>query len=87
MKKDDALMFANANPKIVKAFYYLLQSFQSFTFNKVKAYIHGRFDQNVDKLLNFWSHYLQIPPEKFYKTQLDRRTKGKPTFPGYKGVC
>jgi len=87
VKKDDSVMFANANPKIVKAFYALLQTFKSFDFKKVKASVHLRYDQNIQDILDFWSNFLQIPLDKFHKTQLDPRTKGKPTFPDYKGVC
>jgi len=87
MKKDDALMFANANPKIVKAFYSLLKTFKSFDLKKVKVVVHIRYDQNIQEIVSFWSDLLKLSIEKFNKTQIDLRTKGKPSFPEYKGVC
>ncbi len=41
-----------------------------------------RDGQNTQELESFWQNATKIPKNKFYKTRIDARTKGKPTTAG-----
>jgi hypothetical protein len=87
MKNDKTLMFANANPKILKAFLKLLRSIQGFKEEKIGIKLYLRADQLEKEMKKFWSECLHIPTQKFMKSNFDKRTIGKKTFNTYKGVC
>lgn len=77
----------SSNPQILKTFVTLLRKLYNIDEKKLRAAIYARSDQNVNNLKNFWSNLLQIPVTKFHKTQIDKRTSKKKTYPNYKGVC
>jgi len=49
--------------------------------------LHLRDDQDDEELRKFWSSELKIQPEKIKYIVKDKRTVGKPTVDGYRGVC
>lgn len=55
--------------------------------NKIKCSLHLRADQNPKRLTNYWSETLKIPLKNFTQPSIDLRTKNRPTYPNYNGVC
>lgn len=79
--------FCNSNPKTMKGFVQLLRKVYNIDEAKLRCGIYGRYDQNPEALVSFWSKKLNIPKRRFHKTQLDKRTMGRKTKEGYMGVC
>lgn len=77
----------SADPRILKGFINLLRKLYNPDERKFRGVIYARADQNPEKLIHYWSRLLKISPKKFQKTQQDKRTINKKTYPGYKGVC
>ncbi len=55
--------------------------------NTFRFDLHLRDDQKEDELKTYWSHELRISSERIKYIVKDKRTIGKPTRNGYKGVC
>jgi len=86
--KKGSLVFCNADPFVIELFLHLLRSCYKLNEERLHCTVQCRADQNVTQLIAFWSEITGIPDNRFYKTQIDRRTIGKPTKKiGYKGVC
>ncbi|MBM3206414.1 MAG: hypothetical protein FJZ43_02240 [Candidatus Staskawiczbacteria bacterium] len=85
-KKENAFSIANSNPTILKCIINLLRYLYALDESKFRCCLHLRNDQNEKKVKNYWSNLLNIPKEKFHKTQFDKRTTKK-TYRYYKGVC
>jgi len=85
-KRENALVVANSNPAILKAFLNLLRFVYDIDESKIRCCLHLRRDQIESNLLNFWSKNLGVCKKQFHKTQFDKRTT-KPTYKWYKGVC
>ena len=83
-----AMTFGNSDPKIIQAFLYLLRKHFRIREEKLHCRIIPRWDQGLNELQHFWSDITKIPLSNFYKTQPDKRTKGKTTNrKDYKGIC
>lgn len=87
IKREGSVELGSSNPKIAKTFVILLRKLYNLNEKKFKCTIFGRYDQNPKKIEQYWSNLLSIPKSQFYKTYLDKRTKGTKTYPTYKGVC
>jgi len=86
--KTGALMFGNSDPFIISLFLHLLRHCYDIDETKFRGTLQCRADQNTKKLEKFWSRISEIPLSRFYKPNIDSRTKGKPTKKlDYKGVC
>lgn len=55
--------------------------------NDFRYDLHLRDDQNSAQLKEYWAKKMGISTEKIKYISKDPRTKGKPTRPGYMGVC
>lgn len=77
----------NANPAVVLVFVTLLRKLYPIKEERLRAAVYGRADQNSKSLVRYWSKLLDIPSNQFHKTQLDVRTRDKPTLSNYFGVC
>lgn len=77
----------NADPGIVLLFMILLEKLYGVKHDNLHAQVFARADQNVDDVKQYWSDLLGISIDRFHKTQVDRRTMGKKTTDGYRGVC
>jgi len=86
-KREGAVELGSSNPKIAKAFVCLLRGLYKLDESRFKNTIFGRYDQKPKDLENYWSKLLKIPVSQFYKTCLDKRTKGNKSYKTYKGVC
>jgi hypothetical protein len=85
-KKENAIVIANSDSKILKAFLNLFRYVYQTNKSKFRCCLHLREDQPEEQLKNYWSGILKISKSQFHKTQFDKRTT-KPTFKNYKGVC
>ena len=82
------VVFGNSDPNVVRLFLRLLRFCYKIDDRKIRCTVQCRWDQNQSELITYWMSISNIPQTKFYKTQVDPRTKGKPTLrKDYKGVC
>lgn len=87
IKREGSTELGNSNPKIAKTFITLLRKLYHLDESKFRCSVFARHDQNPEELEKYWSNLLNVPRSQFYKTHLDKRTKGTKTYPYYKGVC
>ncbi len=87
-RENGTLVFGNSSPFIIRMFLHLLRTCYTVDESKLHCTVQCRSDQQEKVLQQFWSETTGIPLERFYKTQVDPRTKGKRTMKlDYKGVC
>lgn len=86
-KKEGGTLIGNADPLILRFFIVVLVNVYGVPIEKIKADLHLRADQNAVQLKRYWSKTLGLPIKNFIGTFFDKRTEGRPTYPGYKGVC
>ncbi len=77
----------NSDPTVLKFFISVLVYIYAVPIKNIKADLHLRADQNPVILRRYWSKSLGLPIKNFRSTIFDKRTIGKPTYPGYNGVC
>lgn len=77
----------SSNPSVLKGFIILLRKLYNIDESRLRAAIYARADQDVKEIETYWSRFLKIPKNRFHKTQIDKRTTGRKTYPNYKGVC
>ena len=83
-----ALCFGNSDPGIIQLFLRLLRQCYILDEKKLCCTVQCRADQDVDKLMSFWSETTLVPMDQFYRSRIDKRTIGFPTKKtDYKGVC
>jgi len=85
-KTEGAFGIANSNSKILRSVISLFRFLYPLDESKFRCSLHLRKDQDEKVLKKYWSEILQIPEEKFTKTQFDERAVKK-TYDHYKGVC
>lgn len=87
MKKSGMTSMGNSDPLILRFFVRTLNHLYAIPLEAMRCELHLRSDQDQKHLVRYWSKTLGIPARNFGKTSLDIRTKGRPTYPHYKGVC
>jgi len=87
-KSHPGLMLGNSDPEIIQIYINLLKGCYNIKPSCLKARISYRADQDINKLIKYWSKITKIPQKSFYKTIPDPRTTGIATKrKDYKGVC
>lgn len=86
-KKQSGTLIGNSDPLILRFFISILINVYSVPIKQIKADLHLRDDQNPVQLKRYWSKILNLPIQNFLGTYFDSRTKGRPTYSDYKGVC
>jgi len=82
------LHFGNSDSKIIYFFINLLRKTYYIDNAKLRFSIGYRFDQDYEKLKDYWSKLTGIVKSKCLNSKPDMRTKGKPTLrKDYKGIC
>ncbi len=82
------LEFINSDPQVIYFFINYLRKYFHIYEDKLRISIVYRCDQNLQKLINFWSNLTKVPKTQFLNSRPDIRTKGKKTLrKDYKGVC
>jgi hypothetical protein len=77
----------NSDPLVLKFFLKIMRELYGLNTDKIRFDLHIRYDQNLMRLKRFWSKELEVPIERFKNVLVDIRTKGRKTYPNYKGVC
>jgi hypothetical protein len=77
----------NSDPTILRFFVAMLLNFYRVEKNKITCQLHLRADQDPNMIKKYWSEKLGLPLAAFQAVSQDKRTKGRPTYPDYKGVC
>ena len=86
-KGKHGLSLGNSSPMIIQFYINSLNRLYGISPSSLGAELHLRADQNEIELKEFWSKVTGIPLEKFTYVYKDERTRGRPTYPEYKGVC
>ncbi len=86
-KNNGRVGLGNADPDIVLLFVTLLRKLHHVQELKLRAQIFARSDQNETELITYWSSLLNIPTNRFHKTQFDKRTVNIKSRDNYHGVC
>lgn len=86
-KSHRGLQLGSSNPDIMKLYLSLLERCFGVERKKLTAMVYHRADQDLQKLIRFWSEYLDIPKTNFYTSKPDMRTIGRKTWEKYHGVC
>jgi len=83
-----SLSFGNSDEHVIRLFLKLLRYAYAVDESKLRCTLQCRADQNTKKLESYWLKVTCIPRSQLYKTQIDKRTIGKPSQKKeYKGVC
>jgi hypothetical protein len=86
-KTRSQLGLGNSDPKVVRFYVDALRKLYSVPDSKLRVDLHLRADQDERTLKRYWSRQINVPLSRFNYVIKDKRTVGKPTYPGYKGVC
>lgn len=86
-KKNSDTGLGNSDPKILRFFIKALITEFGVPIDKIKCELHLRADQDIEKTKSYWSETLSLPINNFTSVSVDERTKGRPTYDTYKGVC
>lgn len=86
-KDDFRVMFANGNPNIIHTYLTLLRKVFPLDEKRLRVQLLLRYDQNTQKMAEYWSQLTNIPLSQFQKSHADVRTKNTVSFDSYKGVC
>lgn len=85
--KTGTMSLGSSNVNIVKFYISCLWKLYSIDQNSLRFDLHLRYDQDPLELKKFWAQNLGISIQQIRYCAFDIRTKGKPTFKSYKGVC
>jgi hypothetical protein len=86
-KKHSVTGIGNSDPLILKFFISVVKQIYNLTEKDFSCDLHLRADQNKEKMISFWSKELALSKDRFKSISFDSRTKGRPTYEHYKGVC
>lgn len=86
-KKSSTTGMGNSDPLILKFFLKVMTSVYKINLEKIRFDLHLRADQNPKLMKKYWAKELNAPLHRFNYVSVDKRTLGKKTYPGYKGVC
>lgn len=86
-KRNSTVALGNSNPDILLFFISLIRRVYEAKEERFHCGLYLRADQDETLERKFWSKLLKIDIKKFQKTQFDKRTLGKKTWPSYHGVC
>lgn len=82
------LAMGSSDPDILRMFISLLEHCYHKKHSDFHARIQHRDDQNEQDLQAYWANELNLLPDAFYSSYVDKRTIGRPTRRmDYKGVC
>lgn len=86
-KTRSGLGLGNSDPLIVQFYMRALERLYKISRETLRVELHLRADQDIQESKKFWSKITGIPLKRFLYAAQDQRTKGRPTYPGYHGVC
>ncbi len=86
-KTQNGTGMGSSDPLILRFFVFALIEIYKVEIASIKCSLHLRADQDPDKMQYYWANELNLPLSNFTKSSVDLRTKGRPTYPTYNGVC
>lgn len=86
-KKKHGLGLGSSDSSTLKFYIQSLSLLYDVNPESLRYDLHLRYDQDEDAEREYWSTCLGVSKERFSYCVKDSRTKGKPTRPGYHGVC
>lgn len=87
MKKSPVTALGNSDPLILNFFCATVRKIYNVPVTDLKCELHIRADQSPAKEKLYWADALGIPLTNFGHVSIDERTRGRPTYEGYHGVC
>ncbi len=81
------LRLGNSNPIVLRFYLAAIERLYNVPRNSFRFELHLRVDQDEKYLKKFWAKQLSVPFRCISYVIKDIRTAGKPTRPGYYGVC
>ncbi len=85
--KKNVTSLGNSDVIVLRFFLSALEKLYGIQRNTLRYELHLRHDHDEELLKQYWSTSLAILPETIKYVVKDKRTIGKPTINGYKGVC
>ncbi len=85
--KSGTTSIANSNPVVLRFVLTVLYNNYGIMPDDIRCDLHLRADQDEESIKQYWAQQLSLRIENFKYTSFDQRTKGKPTYEHYKGVC
>jgi hypothetical protein len=86
-KKSPKTGIGNSDPLLLKFFLKIILNLYKIDIEKIRFELHIRADQNPELIKKYWAKELNAPLCRFKSVSIDKRTKGRITYPDYKGVC
>jgi hypothetical protein len=82
------LKLANSDPNVICFFINTLRKHFHINERKLRISVGYRYDQNLKKLIDFWSNLTKIPKTQFLNSKPDIRTRKSETLrKDYRGIC
>ncbi len=69
--------FANSRPEMIKVFLAFLRNICGIDENKLRVYLYAYQDQDLKKIMNFWSKLTRIPLKHFSKPYIRKDFKAE----------
>jgi hypothetical protein len=87
-KSSHFLGLANSDEKIIAFYLATLRSCFYIDERKFRLRVQRRADQDIEEVNTYWQKITGIPTTQFYKSYMDKRTRGSvTTHKNYHGVC
>ncbi len=85
--KKNLTAIGSSDPVMLRFALFVLKKNYGLSVDGMRFDLHLRADQDPTTSKQYWARALNVPVEKFKYVAFDKRTIGKPTRDGYKGVC
>lgn len=85
--KNNVTSISNSNPTVLRFVLAVLYKNYGLTPADIRCNLHLRADQDGRVVQQYWEAELELPASCFRYIAYDQRTKGKPTYKSYMGVC
>jgi hypothetical protein len=86
-KKNVETALGSSDPNTLRFYLRALGFLYSVNHTGLRCELYLRYDQDPEKLKRYWSKELSLPLDNFKQVNIDKRTQGKTTYDGYRGVC
>ncbi len=85
--KSNVTSLASSDSRILRFMIAVLKRNYNIAPESLRCDLHLRMDQDGDESKKHWAKQLDLPITCFRYVAYDKRSKGKPTYDHYKGVC
>lgn len=85
--KASALKFVNTDPRLAHLYITLLRNCFTIDEEKIRIRLHLHYYHNKKETVRFWSNLLGVPPTRFGKLYIKKRSKTKKFRKNFMGIC